>query len=747
MRRQVKNKRSFGFGHGLVALSAMFASGATVVGCGGSSSRGGGGTPPSASTTAPITSAGMNGVEVTSMDVASTNSTSLSSVQIENDLNAGFQLLVDGTYDDNGTAKKVDITRDAVYGSSDEAVALVSNQGLITPVGAGAANVTIRYTSKDGQELASQVAVQVSAPTGTNPNFVAIEVLPPARSLAWVDPAAGTEQLQQVVIYATDDQNVIHDLTRSMGVLIQDDQGDPTVLGSVDPNGLFRGVSNGKVWVIARLQAEGLVAGAELVLGTGVASPVNPNQLYSGAPLAGSTNELDKAVLDNLFRQFIEPAPLASDGEFLRRLYADALDRIPTEAETDAFLADTDAAKWEKEVDKVLADPQFATKWGNLMAEWLEMASEAPAFATWAETQITAGATVADMFQEVIKGNVAEFETIHDDAAKKAGIVMLTGTGQTAECATCHDDPLAGPNDALKWTQAEFYPIVAFFAENAAEATAFDGVTNTRVGNPYDPGFAPSPTATVTTTLNDPVQDRRDELSTVFTASSAFFRGMSHRIFSEVASPLMNPNGFSRQAQIDTITVPNVLATIEALFVNENCSIQGFLRQVFTSQWYGMTSDATDMDVAYDGLLQRHMVRRHHAEFMIDAFGEVTGTPVAAADLDFIRETWGFPATRETIAERSDAVNMSQSLVIQNSPIVQDKIAGAKITGIASDVDGGTITQTAAITKIWHIALNRDPSTDEITCANDTIGSAGSTEEGLQDVLSALMSSIEFSMR
>ena len=163
--RQVKirKKRSFGFGHGLVALSAVFAGGATVAGCSGGGSSGGGGV---ASTSAPITTAGMNSVQVSDISVAGVGSQALSQVQVENGLNSGFQLVIDGTYTDaNGGQQVIDVTRDATYTSSDDAVLDVSN-GLISPKAPGAAEVTISYTTNTGSTVEKKVMVQVTAPTG-----------------------------------------------------------------------------------------------------------------------------------------------------------------------------------------------------------------------------------------------------------------------------------------------------------------------------------------------------------------------------------------------------------------------------------------------------------------------------------------------------------------------------------------------------------------------------------------------------
>lgn len=743
MFKQVNNKRTksfgpFGLGYGLVAVSTLFGATAMLAGCSGGGGSGGG----SASTAAPAVSGSIQNVRLDSISIAS--ATSSNAIQMENSLNSGFQLLVDGQYQDaNGATLTIDATRMVSYRVEDDAVVEVNSAGLISPKAPGTTRVFARHDN--GQE--QEVLVSITAPTGTTPTFTAISVLPAARTMRFVNPAIGAEQFQQVVVYATDSTGVTHDLTRSIAISLQDDQGNVTNGGNVDGNGLFRGVANGKVWVVGRITSVGLVAAGELVLGTGVATPVDPNQLYSGGSLAQSNNEIDKAVLFNLFNQFIEPSEPASDGEFLRRLYSDAVGRVPTGAEAEAYLASNDANKRAAEVDRLLATPEFSTHWASLMSEWFEMGAQQVAFEVWARDELAANKTLGEMTSAMISGQVPAFDARHDTPDKLAGIFLQTGAAMSARCASCHDHPLVGPNDTVKWTQADFYPVVAFFATNAGEATALDGRTDTRVGNPFDPGFVLDPSATVATTLADGVQARRDEFATIFPASSAFKRGMAHRIFAEVDTALLNPNEFLAK-NVDAVTVPNVLAALETVFDTENTSLQGFLKQIFNSAYYGLSGDSTNMDVTYDNMLQRHLVRRQHAEVMETAIDELTGEVAANAnDLAFIHTTWGLPEAKESIGERVDAVNMSQALVLLNSPVVQGRINGAKVTQLAGDVDGGTITQGEAINTLWASALSRRPTTAEVNCANDAIGSAGTTEEGLQDVAAALAASVEFSMR
>ena len=74
----------------------------------------------------------------------------------------------------------------------------------------------------------------------------------------------------------------------------------------------------------------------------------------------------ETTVAKGTLREFVEPAPLASDGEFLRRLFGDTLDRAPTRAELAAFEADADPAKRALEIDRVLATSSFSARWASV---------------------------------------------------------------------------------------------------------------------------------------------------------------------------------------------------------------------------------------------------------------------------------------------------------------------------------------------------------------------------------------------
>src|SRR5882672_10778007 len=81
------------------------------------------------------------------------------------------------------------------------------------------------------------------------------------------------------------------------------------------------------------------------------------------APVAGAEVPLHERI-DQLIAAKPEfqksAAPLASDAEFLRRVYLDLTGVIPTATEARAFLQDNSADKRARLIDRLLARPEHA---------------------------------------------------------------------------------------------------------------------------------------------------------------------------------------------------------------------------------------------------------------------------------------------------------------------------------------------------------------------------------------------------
>src|SRR5688572_442283 len=75
---------------------------------------------------------------------------------------------------------------------------------------------------------------------------------------------------------------------------------------------------------------------------------------------------IDEQVRSAWQREKITPAPKADDSAFLRRIHLDLVGDLPKADEVQKFLADSDPKKREQLIDRLLADPRYATQQMNV---------------------------------------------------------------------------------------------------------------------------------------------------------------------------------------------------------------------------------------------------------------------------------------------------------------------------------------------------------------------------------------------
>ena len=80
---------------------------------------------------------------------------------------------------------------------------------------------------------------------------------------------------------------------------------------------------------------------------------------------------IDRFVLARLEQAGLSPSPQADRRTLIRRLYFDLIGLPPTQAEIDAFVADTAPDALQRLVDALLASPHYGERWGR---HWLDVA-------------------------------------------------------------------------------------------------------------------------------------------------------------------------------------------------------------------------------------------------------------------------------------------------------------------------------------------------------------------------------------
>ena len=91
-----------------------------------------------------------------------------------------------------------------------------------------------------------------------------------------------------------------------------------------------------------------------------------------------SFSQADKLLFADWERSSLPVGNTASSGILLRRLHLALTGTLPTAEKTKAYLADKDPAKFSKEIDRLLASPEFADYFAMKWADMLRIKSEFP---------------------------------------------------------------------------------------------------------------------------------------------------------------------------------------------------------------------------------------------------------------------------------------------------------------------------------------------------------------------------------
>lgn len=175
---------------------------------------------------------------------------------------------------------------------------------------------------------------------------------------------------------------------------------------------------------------------------------------------------IDHYVTAKLEQAGMKPVSLASDANLLRRTTLDLVGRIPTAAETHAYLDSTEADRRVKLVDRLIASPGFVRHQANEFNTMLMYGSNAN-LRSYLETALRENRRWDRMFREMLlgedgdtdqKGAIQFIKSRVSDLDKLTNETSVAFFGVNVSCAQCHDHPLVPA-----WTQEHFYGMKSFF--------------------------------------------------------------------------------------------------------------------------------------------------------------------------------------------------------------------------------------------------------------------------------------------
>jgi hypothetical protein len=162
----------------------------------------------------------------------------------------------------------------------------------------------------------------------------------------------------------------------------------------------------------------------------------------------------------------VQAARQADDANLIRRLTLDLVGRIPTAAETRAFVDSTDADKRAKLVDRLMASPGFVRHQATELDTMLMYGTRA-SVRDYLTQALTENRSWSRIFQELVlpdesdgrqKGAGEFLRTRVMDLDRVTNDVSVTFFGVNISCAQCHDHP-----KVPDWKQDHFFGMKAFF--------------------------------------------------------------------------------------------------------------------------------------------------------------------------------------------------------------------------------------------------------------------------------------------
>ncbi len=193
------------------------------------------------------------------------------------------------------------------------------------------------------------------------------------------------------------------------------------------------------------------------------------------APQVTLAQQIDNLAQEQLasLQEFEKPAAPCDDAQYIRRVYLDLLGVIPTQAELDAFLADTNPDKRNQLVDRLLNDPLHVIHLVNTFdrvlmerrphqhvtrEQWLGFLRE-HFTAKRSLRELLEKLLVADGTKQAERGAANFYLARNGDPHLITRDIARMYLGRDLQCAQCHDHPLVAD-----YLQIDYHGLLSMIA-------------------------------------------------------------------------------------------------------------------------------------------------------------------------------------------------------------------------------------------------------------------------------------------
>lgn len=521
------------------------------------------------------------------------------------------------------------------------------------------------------------------------------------------------------------------------------------------------------------------------------------DEVVAGKPAAAAGAEVSLGeFIDQQIRQGwtdneIEASPLASDEEWVRRVYLDLVGRIPTLTEAREFLADKNPRKRAMLVDALLENEDyvrnFTTIWANN-----SIGRGAPqrvsrtgmekfyreAFAKnrpWNEIVVDI-LTASGHYEEngAVNYILAQMQ-MPDDAVQLTAMTTRLFLGLQVQCTQCHNHPFN------KWQQDQFWEFNSFFRQvDKRDHRKLDPKTGRQVddysevvwkeftgpvyyekrsgmmqvafprfqGHEVDPGVGVDRRAELAKLITEPAGDEPAQL-----AQAMVNRTWSHFFGYGFTRPVddMGPH--------NPASHPELLKRLSREFVAANYDVKQLIRWIVSSEAYQLSSqygekNRIDDPAAGEMPLFSHMyLKSMQAEQLYDSLivasnAHQSGNGSWSAQEEQRRRWMQQFVVAFDNDENDESTTFNgtipQALMMMNSELI-DKACSVERGSFLFEQMSSPGAETQKINDLYMAALTRKPTRAEMTKMQKALARYGAAKlNGYQDMFWALLNSNEF---
>ena len=497
-----------------------------------------------------------------------------------------------------------------------------------------------------------------------------------------------------------------------------------------------------------------------------------------------TATEIDRLFEEAWQKNGVQPAPVASDEEFVRKLYLDLAGRIPAVSETREFLSSSTSTKRDDLVDQLLDGPAFVRHftilWRNALipqaASDPQARSLVPGFEAWLWKHFSEETPYDRMVHELMTtpidyGN--DPNAVLNSASSPSAFFLArqlqpenlaTGTsraflGVRLDCAQCHDHPFD------KWKRNQFWNMAAFYSgfqrpdgadpENTAMMTMTEtkGVRSIKVPSTGD--VVPAMFLTGTEPDWNETSSPREILADWVTAKENpwFARMAVNRLWAQfLGQGIVQPvDDFSEN---NPPSHPEVLDLLADQFAAHDFDLKFIVRTIAATRVYQTTSRQTHASQADPTQFARAALRGLTPEQFFDSLAEATGyyqpyrsdnpfvidadTP-RARFLELFRDENESPLLRET--------TILQALAMMNGDFVESATTLEKSQTLRAIVDFPLMSDDEKLESLFIAALSRHPTQAEKETFGKYVtdgGTSSSSQDAMADIFWVLLNSSEF---